>query len=269
MEEQLQQQIEAYLANQLSLKEKTAFEAKMAADETLAADVKLYQQMDDLLGETDVMDFSATLTEVMTTPTTAESTPEAIIKSMPTKSSITRRWLSLAAGFALVAVLGTVIYTNLAQPSANDLYSANMEFPASLGGGGTLRSTDEQTLDPSKLGQITRSWQQANEAYQQEQYDLALQNLVTIENIDPNFETENRGDYFFKKGLVQLKTGQIKAAIISFEAVNTGSYVSNAEWKRALALLKVDTNKAKTALETIVNKNHPEQAAAIKILESL
>ena len=269
MKEELQQQIEAYLAGELSQEETAIFEIQIATDKALASEVNLYRQMDDLLGESDVMDFSTTLESVMESNVIDETKQEAIIKKMSQKSTTTRRWLSLAAGFALVAVLGTVIYTNLNQTSPDSLYQANMEFPVALGGGSTLRSVEEQAINPSQLGQITASWQTANEAYQQEQYEIALQALTKMASIDPNFEVENRGDYFFKKGLLQLKLGQIEQAITSFEAVTTGDYVSNATWKRALALLKVDKDKAKIALETIVNTNHSERVAAMEILEAL
>lgn len=267
MTEQLQQQIEAYLEGKLSPQETSAFEAKIKEDKALASEVKLYRQMDDLLGESDVMDFSSTLQQVITS--NAFPNKEAVIKKLPQKTANTRRWLSLAAGFALVAILGTIIYNNLAPISPDTLYSANMEFPAALGGGSTLRSIDGQDQSSSKLGQITANWQTANTAYQEEQYNAALQALSTIEMIDPNFELENRGDYFFKKGLVQLKLEQIEAAILSFEAVTEGDYVSNAAWKRALALLKIDKEEAKRALEAIVNTNHSERSAALKILEEL
>ena len=269
MKEELQQQIEAYLAGELSQAEAAAFETQIAKDKALASEVTLYRQMDDLLGESDVMDFSTTLESVMDSNVRDVTKQEAVIKKIPQKPTTIRRWLSLAAGFALVAVLGTVIYTNLNQPSPDSLYQANMKFPVALGGGSTLRSVEEQAINPSQLAQITTSWQTANEAYQQEQYEIALQALTKIATIDPNFEVENRGDYFFKKGLLQLKLGQIEAAITSFKAVTTGDYVSNATWKRALALLKVDEDKAKTALEAIVNTNHSERAAARKILEAL
>ena len=268
MTEQLQQQIEAYLQGKLSPQETIAFEAKIKEDKALASEVKLYRQMDDLLGESDVMDFSATLQQVRTS-NPAIPNKEALIKKLPARTTNTRRWLSLAAGFALIAILSTLIYNNLAPISPDTLYSANMEFPTALGGGSTLRSIDGQDLNTSKSGEITASWQTANAAYQEERYDVALQALTTIETIDPNFELENRGDYFFKKGLVQLKLEQLAAAISSFEAVQEGEYISNAEWKRALALLKVDKDKAKLALETIVNINHPERSTALKILKEL
>ena len=268
MDEKLQQQIDDYLDGNLSEPAKTGFEAKLQADKTLANEVNLFRQMDDLLGETDVMDFSNTLDAVMGSEETAEKKETAIIRKMPTKSTNNRRWMSIAAGFALVAVLSALIYTNISSISPNTLYANNMEFPAALGGGSGLRSTDV-TITNTILDQLNQQWQAANEAYQGNQYAAALAALVEIEKLDPNFIVESRDYYYFKKGLVQLKLEQFEIAIASFEQVTTGDYVTNAQWKRALALLKIDVERAKIALEEVVNAGHLESGKAEEILKQL
>lgn len=267
--EQLQQQIEAYLSGSLSSEAQAQFEAKIEQDKALAAEVNLYRQMDDLLGESDVMEFSDTVESIIKAEKTPQQTPEAIIKKMPTSAPNYRRWLSIAAGIALIALVGTVIYPNLTGVSTDELYADNMEFPTALGGGSTLRSIEEVATATDKLTQITAHWQTANTAYQRKQFTTALQALDQIEIIDPNFEIENRGDYYFKKGLVQLQLNQLQESITSFESVKDGEYVSNAIWKRALALLKVDKKQAKVALQQIIDSEHSETTQAKQILESL
>lgn len=266
MEEKIQQQIEAYLEGQLSEQEKAAFEAQIREDKALAADVQLFQEMEDLLGESDVLDFSDTLESVMKTEKV--NTPEAtIVRKIPVKKT-NRRWLSLAAGFALVALFGTLVYNNLSTVSPDSLYANHIEFPSTLGGGGALRSTEIKEVE-TILATINTTWQEANDAYQQNQFGVALQAVDQIEQLDAKFEWVNEGNFYFKKGLVQLKLGQFKEAITAFEKVKTGDYISNAEWKKALALLKVDTTKAKIALQEIANANHPERSKATAILKAL
>ena len=144
-----------------------------------------------------------------------------------------------------------------------------MDFPTALGGGSGMRSTEPNTTTATPLDLINASWKTANDAYQQKQYGAALIALDKIATIDPNFELENRGDYFFKKGLVQLKMDKFADAIASFEAVTEGDYIANAQWKRALTLLKTNPAEAKKALTAIVNSPHPEKVTAAEILKDL
>lgn len=272
--EKLQQQIEDYLDGNLSGKELTEFEAQLKTDKTLASEVALYREMEDLLGETDVMDFKNTLNAVVSPVQQKEEIPhpstgaqEAVIKKISPTSTGYRRWLSIAAGIALVALIGGVIYSNLNSVTPDTLYATHMEFPNALGGG-TLRSTSPATVD-TPLETIAANWQSANDAYQQQQFGAALLAMDKIQQIDPSFQLSNAGDFFFKKGLVQLKLDQLEAAIASFDKVTEGDYVTNAKWKKALTLLKVDPAQAKTALEKIANTSHPESTKASAILQQL
>lgn len=268
MDEELQTTIEDYLNGQLPEERIQAFETKMQQDKDLAAEVALFREMDDLLGDTDALDFSQTIDTVLQNNRSESKEKQAVVKQMTTKSKSNRKWLSIAAGIALIALFGTLIFMNSTAISPDKLYATHMQFPNTLGGGSALRSTDI-TVTTNILKQINQSWQVANTAYQKEEYSAALIALKNIEVLDPNFTSESKGDYYFKKGLVQLKLDKTVEAISSFELVEDGDYLTNAEWKKALALLKIDTNKAKIALQKIVDTNHPEQEVAKTILEEL
>ncbi|MEM6318643.1 MAG: hypothetical protein AAF960_13310 [Bacteroidota bacterium] len=274
MDENLQQRIEDYLGGQLPPEAATEFEQQIAKDSELAKEVALYRQMEDLLGESDVTDFKQTLNSVMDNVENhkeVKTAKMAKIRSLDTANE-GRRWWAMAAGFALVALLGTVLLLQSNEASPDTLYADHIALPDALGAGGSLRSTETPaTTTPSTdLNQQRSQWRQAaNLAYQRQDYATALQQLEKIEQSDSNFDPMEASDFFFKKGLVQLQLGQYQSAITSFEAVEAGDYVSNAQWKRALALLKVDLTKAKDALQTIIDNNHLDKETAEAILEKL
>jgi len=277
--EELQFQIQAYLDGSLTGAKLAAFQKQLETDEALQQEVELYREMDDLLGETDVIDFKNTISEVLqsgknqSTPIESTATkPTATIRQLNPQSNNLRRFLSIAAGIALVAVVGTVLFLNNQEALSPDaLYSANISFPDELADGSGLRSTDEVTDTLAlKTQQLKTAWTTANQAYQSQQFETALVAINQIEQLDTEFESEIQGNLLFKKGLVLLKLNRTKAAITAFEAVKNGAYQPNAQWKRALALLKVDVNQAKIALKEIVAINqHPERKQAIAILEQL
>ena len=269
--EHLQNQIEQYVEGNLSGKDLASFEQQLQSDAALAKEVELYRDLDDLMGESDVIDFRNTLSEVMEESRDASEKQAAIIRPINTQRRSLRRILALAAGFALIALATTVLFFNNQNViSPESLYAANMDFPTAIGVQGTVRSidnTDPQISD--KLKQLNLAWQEANTAYQNGDYSSALNALQRIPQIDPNFEQEVRGDYYFNKGLMELKLEQYAQAIASFEAVTDGDYIPNAEWKRALALLKTDPQQAKIALKAIADSKHPERVQAAEILEKL
>jgi len=268
MDEELQHTMEAYLNGQLTEAEVRAFEAKMQQDQTLAAEVALFREMDDLLGDTEALDFGQTIDTVLENNRSQSTEKTTTIRSIVTSPKRNRRWLAVAAGIALIAVFGTLIYTNSTAISPDKIYATHMQFPNTLGGSSGLRSVDGATT-LRILDQINQSWQAANTAYQNSDYAAALVAMEKIETLDPTFTMESKNDYFFKKGLVQLQLDQLTEAIASFELVQEGDYVTNAEWKRALALLKVDVARARIALQTIIDNNHPEKSAATAILQQL
>lgn len=277
--EELQFQIQAYLDGSLTGAKLTAFQKQLETDEALQQEVELYRVMDDLLGETDVIDFKNTVSEVLQTAK-SQSTPIAPVATKPTATirqlnpqpNNLRRFLSIAAGIALVAVVGTVLFLNNQEVLSPDaLYSANMSFPDELAGGSGLRSTDEVVdILAQETQQLKTAWATANQAYQSQQFETALAAINQIEQLDTEFKSEIQGNLLFKKGLVLLKLNRTKAAVATFAAVKDGAYRPNAQWKRALALLKIDVSQAKLALEEIAaTSQHPERAQAAAILQQL
>lgn len=276
--EALQFQIQAYLDGSLTGAALVTFQKQLATNEALQQEVELYREMDDLLGETDVIDFKKTIGEVLQTaqnnPTSSQTKTTksaATIRQMNPPSN-RRRFLSIAASIAIVAIVGTVLFLNNKEVLSPDaLYSANMSFPDELAGGNGLRSTDDISgTSTEKAQQLKATWATTNQAYQNQQFETALTAINQIEQLDTEFNSEIQGNLLFKKGLILLKLNRLKEAIATFEAVKDGVYIPNAQWKRALTLLKIDVNQAKTALEKIANTSqHPEQKQATNILQHI
>ncbi|GEM_PF-1860863 len=274
--EQLQFQIQAYLDGSLLGAELEAFQKQLATNEALRQEVELFREMDDLLGETDVIDFKKTIGEVLqANQSDAKSTEPAkttaTIRQLNAQPNSRRKFLSIAAGIALVGLVGTVLFLNNNKGvSAESLYSANMSFPDELAGGSGLRSTNDSDTLAGKTQALKIAWATANEAYQSQQFETALAAINQIEQLDTEFESEIQGNLLFKKGLILLKLNRMEAAIAAFEAVKDGAYIPNAQWKRALVLLKIDVNQAKIALGEIASTSqHPEQKQAAIILQQL
>jgi len=251
MSEALQFQIQTYLDGSLTGAELATFQKQLETDEALQQEVELYREMDNLLGETDVIDFKNTVSEVFQTA-----------KNQTTTTAAT----------ATVAVVGTVLFLNNQEVLSPDaLYSANMSFPEELAGGSGLRSTDDATDTlTEKAQQLKTAWATANQAYQSQQFETALAAINEIAQLDTAFESEIQGNLLFKKGLVLLKLNRPTEAITTFEAVKDGVYIPNAQWKSALTLLKIDVGQAKTALAKIAaTAQHPDRAQAATILQQL
>lgn len=275
MDEQLQFTIQAYLDGSLKGQELDQFQIRLTSDEALAKEVALFQEMDDLLGESDVLDLENTIGKVFQAAHTEDL--QAVVKETATvrqlkpKPKAFRRVLAIAAGIALIATVGSVLFLNNNESvSPESLYATSMEFPSELSGGSGLRSTDTTESIANETLQLKTAWATANKAYKIQQYETALTAINAIEQIDTNFDSEIKGNLLFKKGVVLLKLNRNKEAITFFEDVTDGDYILSAQWKRALALLLVDSNQAKIALEAIAkDSRHPESKNAATILEKL
>lgn len=275
MDEQVQLQIQAYLDGSLKGQELEQFQAKLATDEELVKEVALFQEMDDLLGESDILELESTIGEIFQADqpnnVKAATKETATIRQLKPKSNAFRRILAFAAGIALIATVGSVLFLNTNNTiSPESLYASTMDYPSELAGGSGLRSIDTTETIVDKTKQLKAAWATANTAYKTQQYETALTAISAIEQIDLTFDSEIKGNLFFKKGIVLLKLNRNKEAIRAFEAVTDGDYILSAQWKRALALLLIDPNQAKTALEVIAKDNrHPEAKSAAALLEKL
>lgn len=271
--EDLQFKIEDYLAGKLSGKALTDFEIELKANPSLAQEVELFRQMDDLLGERDVLEFDSMLTSIMKEESQgnleeqATETSAKVVSMTPTKTPF-RRYLAIAASVLLIAAVSTVIFLNSqVGTTPNDLYATHMTFPSALTTGSEVRGGTADLA--TEIQQIKDIWKVANTAYQDGADEKALEQLNAIAVADPNFTLINREEYYFKKGLVQLKLKQTQAAINSFDEVKEGEYLPNAEWKKALAYLLIDTAKAKVLLKEIATSSSLDAPTAKIILEEL
>lgn len=261
-EEKKYERIERYLSGELSPSERQAFEAAMAEDPKLQAEVKLQREIAEAIGENDVAEFEATLDIVMRN---GRATPAR------------RRW----PGLLIVAVLllfllwlGSRWLQNRDQTaSPEQIYASYLDLPEELPGSVRLRSAGDipPTPDSSQVSRLRENWIALNQAYRTDQYEEALALLEKLPSLDPDFSQENPGAYHYYRGLIQLQMDRPAEAAEAFAEVDSGNYLEDASWKRALALLMIEDRRhdALEILRQISNRSHPRQEAAREILGKL
>lgn len=165
------------------------------------------------------------------------------------------RLMQIAAVITFLAVAFFLIQ-NLGQPqSASELFATHFELPTSQG----ERNNSIQS----------EMWNNAMSSYTNQDFEKTIELLSALVN-EPNFPFVDQGNLYL--GLSYLMENKNQEAIYNFNTVNSqSSYFQNAEWFKALSLLKMEnTVEAKIAFQKIADQpRHFKQKEAKMISESL
>lgn len=169
---------------------------------------------------------------------------------------VAQKWARVAAGFALLAGVSTMLWFML-RPSFNErIYSAY------------YKPYDASAIVRSGTPQTTDLFSSALLAYDSSNYEHSWKLLKDLSIID-----QNNMPAFFFRGVAAMELNKFDDAEFSFKKIindNNSLYVENAEWYLALCYIKNnDKVLAKSLLTKIVEKNGYYKADAEKILEEL
>ncbi len=249
--------IERYLSNNLTTSEQEDFENRMKSDAQFQADVRLHEELSEALAEKDVIALEGELSKIIQ----HKRAPENKLKI--------RRWIAIAAGILMIVTIGgLILYQNInGGLSPAELYQSHLTLPIDLQEDFALRASEEPIVDPGQQPFGNEFF----ELYRTGQYEIALEILEASIETNPDLLDRFPGAYYYFTGITFLQLDQPKVALIAFNQVNTGPYTENAEWYRALCLLKVngDTTLTRSALEALAGKPHPQSKDAREILFKL
>lgn len=246
LNEQQLQQIEHYLAGQLSGTALTEFEQAMAKDKALATQVELIKEVDNALADkTAVTAFEDQLASLGKThfPSTAIPKTEVIVKRLP---FVRKQWLAAAAMIGAMFAILLAVWNISAPTSSNDLYAQHFQ---------TYDISVERGIDTTIVPEKT-----ALDLYEQQAYEKAIPAFQNVLQNDPQ-----NGLLILCLGNCFLKTEQTNKAVEQFLSIAADNhYYRAAQWYLALAYLqKGDKVKAKPFLEklaAIENGRYPEKA---------
>jgi hypothetical protein len=237
----LQEYIDAYRAGEIT---ETNFKNRLASDVALQQEYEQHKK--DLL--------------VIRDAAKAQLRKKAALalhkhEQKPAKVFSLKRVLSLAAAIAIL-IVAFFVAENMNQPSsASDLFAAHFELPSPMG----ERNASAQS----------EVWNEAMLAYTNRDFDKTITMLSPLLDKD-DFLFPNRGKLYI--GLCRLMKQENDQAFELFDDISSeSSYVQDAEWYRALTLLKMNNlEEAKNAFQKIAQqKRHFKQQEAEKILENL
>lgn len=273
-EENKMDKVDQYLLGELQGDDRKAFEESIQTDADFAQEMELHEAIFDAVSENDIIDYRAQLDAIQAqvdaedSRTQAESEQkEAKVRSLRPVFSM-RRVLAVAATVAVLLVAG-FYFLNLGGSSASpdDLFAANYSAPEASDL--AMRTNDPNDLTPIQQT-ILNQEKNFNTAFQAGNYPEALNALNAMLAADSKFEFQSKTKFYYNQGITLLRLENYGDAANAFDKVNRGEKLDAALWYKALALLKTDTEQAKTVLDRISSrKGHPQQEKAVEILEQL
>lgn len=216
--EERSERIEQYLQDRLSPTQRTAFEAEMLADPTLADEVALERDLLEFMKETDVQAFRATVAKVHQQKREARIIPLA-----------GRRTWALAASVLVLVVAGYFVLDRLLAPSPQDLYLAYFETPAAAE---FMDPAILRSRDGASEKQDLQGLEKVAALYRDGQYPEALAAMQAVEPADA-------AAHAYQLGVLYLVNDQPVAALKELET-GAAANPDGARWYRALALLQLD-----------------------------
>lgn len=262
-------EIEAFLQGKLDEGTSKAIEQKTRQEDAFASEIAIHKDIFDTFKDQEAIDFKNKLNKLRQglDAQRIEALTAKIKPLQPKQRTRSfRQLLSLAASVLILVVAGVAIYLSQSNASPSALYGKYADLPNNLGDG--IRGEEDLS---SLETQLNETWKNANESYEQGDYEAALNSLEQIPSIDPNFDIQSRGGYYYHLGLIYLKSEQPRQAIEAFEQVQGSSFDSDAQWYKALSLLLTenDVEQAKAEFQELISDNHPKSDAAAAILKQL
>lgn len=230
--EELYEKIEGYLDGSLSPEAQKAFETRLATDADFAGEVKLFAAVRSGISQRLQNEEKDRRLENELQAVAAAFFPRPVKKSF----QISRRFLLLAAGIALIGMVGAWFVFS---PLNKDLYTTYAKIPPAA-------------FTTKSAGSTAQQLPAAEAAFNKGRYDVALPLLDAYLTDHPD-DTE----IIFYRALCQLQMGQLPAAQAAFESISSGATAFNldARWFLALTLLR---QKDEAACREVLKRIPPE-----------
>jgi len=244
--------IQKYLDQELSEKEMIRFEKDLEASPELLADLNLFQEVDEAIADTEVLDFRAQLTDLR-----KEKDGHNDRKFL----RFTRPWhYAASAAIALMVAIG--LATILGSPlSDKDLFKKYMK-PYEL-----VLTNRAQVVNMNTAAEEILM-QQAGRFYLLEDYKQAIVYYEKVLELN-----SSKMDASLYSGISYMETNQYEKAGVSFSKViehNDNSYLEMAEWYLGLCYLATnETDRARRQFARIAVGEGSYKADAEKILRKM
>ena len=229
--------IEKYLNEELSASELTAFKAELAADKALNIAVKEELMIRDALEAHEKARFKQQLQQ------------KKQAKVVPIKKKTRTRWMSIAAGFALLLIPTFQIFQHTNTRIANQYFEKDQSITSQL-------LSPDEVLSPFDLAIV---------AYKKGDYDVAAEKLSAIKD-------NTQATYVL--GHTYLLSKNHTKAIEQFQKVinsKNPEYLEKAEWYLLLATLQTGKLNAEfyALLENIIEQDNGYSNSAKSIQKDL
>lgn len=242
--------IDRKINNELTEDELRNFDELLGNDPALDQEVRLYQEIDEALNETDVIDLRTNLDNIYQFTQRPEST--TVVRSL-FRSKLHR---IAAAAFFLVLLFGSIslYFMNADKPVTNEnLFRIYYQPDAAL----LIRGQSEDKM-------LIEGFQK----YETRDYTAALELFNKILEQDPN----NIPVQFYA-GISSIETGKYRNALKPFNNIvnqNQNLYQDKAKWYAGLCYLKLNENdKAYDIFKEISNSNSAYKYKAKNIIKSI
>ena len=241
-EETIYAQVEAYLNNQLSTEERSAFEQQYREDSAFADTVNT------CVGTLDIVEAYG---QMLTRATFKEERRKR--KQRRTRVIALRRY---SAAAAVVLLLTLIPFRYFSSPSMGNLYDDYFEISAASPG-------RDGNYDPK------HPFWQAIEHYNTQHFQQATQ---LLESLSQDATFNSRSEAAFYLGLSYMSLNSFEKALDSFDRVEgKSSFLQATQWYRGLCYLQLkDKKKAIESFQVIVaQESHYQRKKAQDLLDAL
>ncbi|MBN2699281.1 MAG: tetratricopeptide repeat protein [Bacteroidales bacterium] len=247
--------IQKYLDHELSEKEMIQFEQDLEASPELLADLNLFQEVDEAIADTDVLDFRAQLTDLRNENHRSETGRKFL--------RFTRPW-HYAASAALALLVAIGLATILGRPLSNkDLFKKYMK-PYEL----VLTNRAQDANINMNVATEELLMQQASRYYLLKDYEQAIFYYEKV--LEAN---SGKMDASLYSGIAYMETDQYDKASTSFNKVieqHDNMFLEKAEWYLGLCFLATnETDRARRQFARIASSSSYYKDEAFKILKKM
>lgn len=236
--------IEQYIDNELNAEGRKKVEALLASNNEFSQEFNLRMDVNNAIVERDIISLRRSLEDIYRN--SKEDTGTTIRKLYE------KKWHFAAASATILILLGSILLTNQKTPNAENLFNSYYHAETSI------MVTRSSNID------IDNDVRTALQFYSNADYQKAID---IFENNQENIISK------FYLGLSLIETNNYGKAKESFQSVldhNDNLFIEQAEWYKALCLLKLEENNEAIKLFTsIENSNSLFKVQASEILQSI